>query len=92
MQRQETTQPQPGTADTANHASAGTYTETASYSNGTEYTVIGGTKLPKADIDRINGYVAAGDSVTAIRELRDMTGLGIAEAKDIIDNWGSYYR
>lgn len=80
------------TADTANQASAGTYTETASYSNGTEYTVIGGTKLPKADIDRINGYVAAGDSVTAIRELRDMTGLGIAEAKDIIDNWGSYYR
>ena len=80
------------TADTANHASAGTYTETASYGNGTEYTVIGGAKLPKADMDRINGYVAAGDSVTAIRELRDMTGLGIAEAKDIIDNWGSYYR
>ena len=43
-------------------------------------------------MDRINGYVVSGDSITAIKEFRDMTGLGIAEAKDIIDNWGSYYR
>lgn len=80
------------TANATNQAPVNTYTETASYSNGAEYTVIGGTKLPKADMDRINGYVAAGDSVTAIKELRDITGLGIAEAKDIIDNWGNYYR
>lgn len=76
----------------AQNVAQGTYTDSASYSNGTEYTVIGGTKLPKADMDRINGYVVSGDSITAIKELRDITGLGINEAKDIIDNWGSYYR
>lgn len=86
------TQSDNANASGAQNVMQGTYTDTASYSNGTEYTVIGGTKLPKADMDRINGYVAAGDSVTAIKELRDITGLGLAEAKDIIDNWGSYYR
>ena len=87
-------QPQPGTQLIRQIMLPQVHTQRrpVTYGNGTEYTVIGGAKLPKADMDRINGYVAAGDSVTAIRELRDMTGLGIAEAKDIIDNWGSHHR
>lgn len=86
------TQSDNANASGAQNVTQGTYTDTASYGNGTEYTVIGGTKLPKPDMDRINGYVISGDSITAIKELRDITGLGLAEAKDIIDNWGSYYR
>ena len=69
-----------------------TYAASTFYSNGDECAFIGGTKVLKADMDRINSLVAAGDAVSAIKELRDITGLGINEAKDIIDNWGNYYR
>lgn len=67
-------------------------TDTTSYANGVDSVLIAGNRVPKADADRINGYVAAGDEITAIREFRDITGLGINEAKEIIDNWGNYYR
>ncbi len=67
-------------------------TDTTSYANGVDSVLIAGNRIPKADADRINGYVAAGDEITAIREFRDITGLGMNEAKEIIDNWGNYYR
>lgn len=67
-------------------------TDTTFYANGVDSVLIAGNRVPRADADRINGYVAAGDEITAIREFRDITGLGINEAKEIIDNWGNYYR
>ncbi len=81
-----------GNDNMAQPGSTAATTGDSAYSNGAEYTTVGGTKVPKADMDKINGYIIAGDSITAIKELRDITGLGLAEAKDIIDNWGSYYR
>lgn len=82
----------PADNSTASQTPDSAYAQTAAYSNGAEYTVIAGAKVPKADMDRINGYVVSGDSITAIRELRDITGLALNDAKDIIDNWGNYYR
>lgn len=76
----------------AGSASNQAYAANISYSNGAECAFIGGMKVLKADMDRINSLVAAGDAVSAIKELRDITGIGINEAKDIIDNWGNYYR
>lgn len=76
----------------AGSASNQAYAANTSYSNGAECAFIGGMKVLKADMDRINSLVAAGDAVSAIKELRDITGIGINEAKDIIDNWGNYYR
>ena len=81
------------TGSNAGTVQAGTaQTDTTSYANGVDSVLIAGSRIPKADADRINGYVAAGDEITAIREFRDITGLGINEAKEIIDNWGNYYR
>ncbi len=87
--------PQNGAAAPVNNAGSASnqaYAANTSYSNGAECAFIGGMKVLKADMDRINSLVAAGDAVSAIKELRDITGLGINEAKDIIDNWGNYYR
>lgn len=53
--------------------------------------IIGGISYPKASFDQINAYVNSNEQIKAIKELRDMTGLGLAEAKNIIDNWSSYY-
>lgn len=81
------------TGSNAGTVQAGTaQTDTTSYANGVDSVLIAGSRIPKADADRINGYVAAGDEITAIREFRDITGLGVNEAKEIIDNWGNYYR
>lgn len=87
--------PQNGAAAPVNDAGSASnqaYAANTSYSNGAECAFIGGMKVLKADMDRINSLVAAGDAVSAIKELRDITGIGINEAKDIIDNWGNYYR
>lgn len=50
-----------------------------------------GTSYPKSSLAHINTYVNNHENVIAIKELREITGLGLAEAKNIIDNWSQYY-
>lgn len=50
-----------------------------------------GTSYPKSSFEHINTYVCNHETVIAIKELRDMTGLGLAEAKNVIDNWSHFY-
>lgn len=50
-----------------------------------------GVSYPKNSMAHINTYVNNHEVVVAIKELRDMTGLGLAEAKAVIDNWHQYY-
>lgn len=59
---------------------------------GVETITIKGVAYPKASLDQVNSYVITGATVQAIKEFRELSGLGLAEAKDIIDNWGQYYR
>lgn len=57
----------------------------------TDYVEIAGAKFTQEELDLINALIASGSITDAIREVRDRTGLGINEAKDIVDNWGNYY-
>ena len=57
----------------------------------TNYVEIAGAKFTQEELDLINALIASGSITDAIREVRDRTGLGINEAKDIVDNWGNYY-
>lgn len=56
-----------------------------------QYVVINGVSYPKSSMEHINTYVNNHETITAIQELRNMTGLGLAEAKAVIDNWYQYY-
>lgn len=56
-----------------------------------QYVVINGVSYPKDSMAHINAYVNNHETVVAIKELRDMTGLELAQAKDVIDNWYKYY-
>ena len=73
----------------AEAAEAGT---TAAGTASTDYVEIAGAKFTQEELDNINALIAGGSLTDAIREVRDRTGLGINEAKEIVDNWGNYYR
>lgn len=53
--------------------------------------VINGVPYPKHLFDSIDYSLNSGEKIAAIAKLREITGLGLAEAKDIIDNWNIYY-
>ncbi len=57
----------------------------------TNYVEMAGAKFTREELDQINALVVSGSLTDAIREVRDRTGLGLNEAKDIVDNWGNYY-
>ena len=78
-----------GTASSSYAEAAGT---TAAGTASTDYVEIAGAKFTQEELDQINALIAGGSLTDAIREVRDRTGLGIDEAKEIVDNWGNYYR
>lgn len=59
--------------------------------NPEDFVVINGVSYPKSSMAHINSYVNNMEKVVAIKELRDITGLELAEAKNVIENWNKYY-
>lgn len=53
--------------------------------------VINGVAYPKDLFDSVNYSLASGEIVVAIARIREITGLGLAEAKNVADNWNQYY-
>lgn len=53
---------------------------------------IKGVNYSKARVSAINDMIQGGQVIPAIKEVREMTGLGLAEAKEIVDNWSFYWR
>lgn len=52
---------------------------------------INGVSYPSSNFIRVNSFVERGQKVKAIKELRDITGLDLAQAKDIVDRWNEYW-
>ena len=46
---------------------------------------------PRSQLARVDAFIANNEKVQAIAALREITGLGLAEAKEIVDNWYKYY-
>lgn len=46
---------------------------------------------PKRELARVDAFLAGQDKIQAIAAFRDITGCGLAEAKDIVDHWYDYY-
>lgn len=53
--------------------------------------VVNGVSYPRAALSQVNSYVLTGEKVKAIAAFREISGLGLAESKNIIDNWNQYY-
>lgn len=47
----------------------------------------GNTRISKAQFDQVQYYMSIGEKVKAIRLIREFSGLGLAEAKDIADHF-----
>lgn len=53
--------------------------------------VIAGMSYPKATFNRVNQFLAQKETLFAMQELRNITGIGPDEAKEVLDHWSSYY-
>lgn len=53
--------------------------------------VIAGMSYPKATFSRVNQFLAQRETVFAMQELRNITGIGPEEAKEVLDHWSNYY-
>lgn len=47
--------------------------------------------LSKERISQVNSLISEGHIIEAVRIVRDITGYGLAHAKEIVDNWEIYY-
>lgn len=52
---------------------------------------IGGMSFPKSSFSGVDRFVSQREVVFAMQELRNITGISAEEAKEVIDNWSSYY-
>lgn len=57
-----------------------------------ENVFIGGQPYPKHLFESINASIESGETIAAISNLRQITGIGLEEAKEVIDNWSFYYK
>lgn len=53
--------------------------------------VICGKPYPKHLFESVNNSLKAGENIAAISTLRQITGISLEEAKEVIDNWCIYY-
>lgn len=53
--------------------------------------IFNGTTYSKEALSSVNTYVQQKENVFAMQELSRITGITMEEAKEVIDNWGSYY-
>jgi hypothetical protein len=49
------------------------------------------TPLPKSDVDTILNLIYAGTKIAAVKEVKNITGYGLKEAKDVVDMICSKY-
>lgn len=64
---------------------------TAPAGNYDGYINIAGIRYLKSDFDAVNSQILAGDIESAVMGIRDRTGMGAEEARNIVDNWNIYY-
>ena len=53
--------------------------------------VINGVKYMRSDFEIVNEKLQAGDIDGAVSAVRDRTGYGEEEAREVVNNWGNYY-
>lgn len=53
--------------------------------------VINGVSYPKETFDRVNSSIRNKEAIFAVQELRDITGISLEEAQNIVDHWNEYY-
>lgn len=53
--------------------------------------VINGVHYPKSAFKRVNVFAQGRETVFAIKELRQITGISAEEAKEVVNNWDQYY-
>ena len=63
-------------------------TQPASYDSD---IVINGVKYMRSDFEIVNEKIQAGDIDGAVNAVRDRTGYGEEEAREVVNNWGKYY-
>ncbi len=67
--------------------------QSAGYNNvANDSIVINGVPYSRVALSQVNAYVLTGETVMAIKTFREISGLGLAEAKNVIDNWNQNYR
>lgn len=54
--------------------------------------VIGGVHYPKSAFTRVNTCIRGRETVFAINELRQITGISPEQAREIVNNWKQYYK
>lgn len=52
---------------------------------------INGVNYPISNFENVNKDVVAGKKVQAIKKVQEITGLELAEAKAVVDNWNQYW-
>lgn len=75
-------------APTGDAAAVTGETQPASYDSD---IVINGVKYMRSDFEIVNEKIQAGDIDGAVSAVRDRTGYGEEEAKEVVNNWGKYY-
>lgn len=53
--------------------------------------VINRVHYSKSAFTRVDTFVRGSEKVFAIKELRQITGISLEEAKKVVDNWDQYY-
>jgi len=53
--------------------------------------IINGVHYPKAAFQHVDICVRGQEKIFAIKEVREITGLGLEEAKEVVDHWKKYY-
>lgn len=69
-----------------------TYSNHSGQKDSPDEVVINGVHYPSRIFERVNVFVKGGETVFAIRELRQVTGISAEEAQKVIKNWKHYYR
>ena len=79
-------------ADPYNTQYNANYNNTYGNSTGYETMTINGVSYSKAALEQVNSYVVTGQTDEAIRAFVSLSGLGVSDAKNVIDNWNQLYR
>lgn len=53
--------------------------------------VINGVHYPQSAFARVNAYVKGRETVFAMQELRQITGISAEQAREVVNNWKQYY-
>lgn len=54
--------------------------------------VINGVHYPKSAFAQVNTYIKGKETVFAMQALRQITGIGPEQAREVVTNWKQYYK